>query len=149
VSGGAAAKLFARNRLVIVTAKGNPKRIRSLTDLARNGLAVVLAAPTVPAGKYAAQALGTAHVSVHPKSLEDSVRGVLTKVQLGEADAGIVYLTDVQSTHGAVDGVAISNAPVASYPIIALHPAGQGFVAFVLSATGQAILRTYGFLPPA
>ncbi|MBV9368793.1 MAG: molybdate ABC transporter substrate-binding protein, partial [Frankiales bacterium] len=83
-----ASSVFARNRLVIVTAPGNPKHIAGPADLAKRGVVVVLAAPTVPAGKYAAKALQAAHVTVHPKSLEDNVRGVLTKVELGEADAG-------------------------------------------------------------
>lgn len=147
--GASGAKLFARNRLVIVTPKGNPKHITGLADLARPGLIVVLAAPTVPAGKYAAQALTAAHVQVHPKSLEDNVRGVLTKVELGEADAGIVYVTDAQSAKNNVSTIAIPGGPIASYPVLALHPVGSKFVAFLLSAQGQAILRQYGFLPPS
>jgi molybdate transport system substrate-binding protein len=145
---GARARLFARSRLVIAVPKGNPKHIKTLGDLARKGLVVVLAAPSVPAGKYAVEALSAAHVTVHPKSLEDNVRGVLTKVQLGEADAGIVYATDVQSTKGILEGVAIPTAPIASYPILALHPDGSAFVSYLLSPAGQAILDKYGFLPP-
>lgn len=146
---GSSAREFARNRLVVAVPKGNPKHITTLADLARKGLIVVLAAPSVPAGKYAAQALTAAHVTVHPKSLEDNVRGVLTKVQLGEADAGIVYATDVQSTKGALEGIAIPSAPIASYPILALHASGSAFVTYLLSPAGQAILAKYGFLPPS
>ena len=141
-------RVFARNRLVIVTAKGNPHHITRLRDLAQRGLIVVLADPSVPAGKYAAQALAAAHVTVHPKSLEDNVRGVLFKVELGQADAGIVYVTDARSVGTRVASVPIPNSPVASYPIGALTVKGKAFVDFVLSAPAQSILRRAGFLPP-
>jgi molybdate transport system substrate-binding protein len=143
----ASARVFARNRLVIVTPKSNPKHVTGLSDLGRSDVVVVLAAAAVPAGKYATQALDAAHVTVHAKSLEDNVRSVLTKVQLGEADAGIVYATDAKSAKN-VNTVAIPNSPIASYPALAVHPVGQAFVDFLLSAQGQAILARYGFLPP-
>lgn len=146
--GGADAKVFARNRLVVVTPRGNPKHVTGLADLGRSDVVVVLAAPTVPAGKYAAAALSAAGVTVHPKSLEDNVRSVLTKVQLGEADAGIVYASDAKSAAKNVTTIPIPDSPIASYPVLALHPAGAAFVDFLLSAQGQAILARYGFLPP-
>ena len=143
--------LFARNRLEIAVGKGNPKGVHSLADLARSGLVVVLADPSVPAGKYAAQALAKAGVTVHPASLEQQVTGVLSKVALGEADAGIVYVSDIV-TSGQVDGVVIRNNQnvVADYPIAVLNtghnqPAAQDFVDFVLSANGQASLKAAGF----
>jgi molybdate transport system substrate-binding protein len=142
------AQTFARNRLVIVTAPGNPKQISTLADLARPGLAVVLAAAGVPAGDYARQALSAAHVTVHPKSLETDVRGVLTKVELGEADAGVVYVTDAKSAAGKVSWVVIPSAPIATYPIGALDAAGKPFVDFVRSPAGERILGRFGFLPP-
>jgi molybdate transport system substrate-binding protein len=145
---GASAQVFARNRLVVIAGPGNPKHVTGLTDLARADLVVVLAAPAVPAGHYAVQALDAAHVTVHAKSLEDNVRGVLTKVALGEADAGIVYASDAKSAGKNVTTIPIPNSPVASYPALAVHPAGQAFVDFLLSAQGQAILTRYGFLPP-
>jgi len=148
VPGGSAARVFARNRLVIVTARGNPKHVTGLADLARSDLVVVLAGPKVPAGKYAARALAAAHVTAHPKSLEDNVRSVLTKVQLGEADAGIVYASDALSAGKNVATIAIPRSPIASYPALAIHPVGQAFIDFLLSAQGQAILARYGFLPP-
>jgi molybdate transport system substrate-binding protein len=142
------AKTFARNTLVIVTAPGNPKHLKTLSDLARSSLQVVLADPTVPAGKYAAQALDDAHVTVHPRSLELDVRSVLTKVEVGEADAGIVYVTDAKSAGSKVASLPVANSPVASYQIGALDQRGEAFVNEVLSAAGQAVLRQYGFLPP-
>lgn len=142
------ATTFARNQLVIVTAAGNPKHIAGPADLAKHGIVVVLAAPTVPAGKYAAAALQTAHVTVRPKSLEDNVRGVLTKVELGEADAGIVYVTDAKSAGAKVGTVALPTSPIATYPAAAVDARGQGFVDFLVSQAGQAILARFGFLPP-
>lgn len=142
------AKPFARNKLVIVTESGNPKHISWLADLARSGVVVVLAADGVPAGDYARQALADAHVTVHPKSLEDNVRGVLTKVELGEADAGIVYVTDALVAGSKVASVPIADAPVATYPIAAVNGDGRDFVDFVLSTRGQGILKRYGFLAP-
>lgn len=144
-------RIFAHNRLEIAVERGNPKGIHSLSDLARAGLVVVLADPSVPAGKYAQQALTKAHVTVHPASLEPQVTGVLSKVALGEADAGIVYVSDV-ATSGKVDGVTIPDDQnvIAEYPIAALssapNPTGaQTFVTYVLSTGGQAILKAAGF----
>jgi molybdate transport system substrate-binding protein len=143
--------LFAHNRLEIAVAKGNPKGIHSLADLARSGLVVVLADPSVPAGKYAAQALAKAGVTVHAASLEQEVTGVLSKVALGEADAGIVYHSDIV-TSGRVDGVTIPDSQnvIADYPIAVLKSAQNqaGAVAFVdrvLSTQGQSILTAAGF----
>jgi len=143
--------LFAHNRLEIAVAKGNPKGVHSLADLARSGLVVVLADPSVPAGKYAAQALAKAGVTVHPASLELQVTGVLTKVAFGEADAGIVYHSDIVSS-GQVDGVVIPDTQnvIADYPIAVLMSAQNvagavAFVDFVLSTDGQSILTAAGF----
>ena len=97
--------VFARNKLEIVVAPGNPKAIKGLSDLAATGLTVVLADPSVPAGKFAAQALQKAGVTVTPKSLELDVKSVLQKVAMGEADAGIVYVTDVTAAGTTVAGV--------------------------------------------
>jgi len=143
--------LFAHNRLEIAVAKGNPKGIHTLADLARSGLVVVLADPSVPAGKYAAQALAKAGVTVHPASLEQQVTGVLSKVTLGEADAGIVYVSDIV-TSGQVDGVVIPDNQnvIADYPIAVLKSAQNqtgavAFVDLVLSTEGQSILTAAGF----
>ena len=147
VTSGETPRVFAHNTLVVVTAPGNPKHITSMAGLTGKGVIVVLAAATVPAGKYAEAALASAHVVVHPKSLEDNVRGVLTKVELGEADAGIVYVTDARSAGNKVASVPVADSPIATYPAVALKAAGQGFVDFLVSADGQAILRAAGFQP--
>ena len=143
--------LFAHNRLEIAVAKGNPRGIHSLTDLARSGLVVVLADSSVPAGKYAAQALAKAGVTVHAASYEQQVTGVLSKVALGEADAGIVYVSDIV-TSGKVDGVTIPDAQnvIADYPIAVLKSTQnqEGAVAFVdlvLSTEGESIMVAAGF----
>jgi molybdate transport system substrate-binding protein len=114
-------------------------------------LVVVLADPSVPAGKYAAQALTKAGVTVHPASLELQVTGVLSKVAFGEADAGIVYHSDVV-TSGQVDGVVIPDAQnvIGDYPIAVLKSAQNqagavAFIDFVLSTDGQSILTAAGF----
>ena len=145
---------FATNKLVIATAPGDPERIAGLADLARADIKVVLAAPEVPAGKYAAAVLGEAGVTVEPVSLEVSVKGVVTKVSLGEADAGIVYVTDVSAAKGAIDGVTIPDDQnvIASYPVATLNDSqspddAKAFMDFVLSDDGRKVLADYGFLP--
>ncbi|TMC81499.1 MAG: molybdate ABC transporter substrate-binding protein [Chloroflexi bacterium] len=148
---GGDTRVFAHNKLEIAVERGNPKRIRSLADLARSGLVVVLADPSVPAGKYAQEALANAHVTVHPASLEPQVTGVLSKVAFGEADAGIVYVSDIV-TSGKVDGIAIPDTQnvIADYSIARLNSAwnragADEFFAYVLSSQGQAILSGAGF----
>jgi molybdate transport system substrate-binding protein len=143
------ARVIARNRLAVITAPGNPKGVHTLADLGRPGLRVVLAGPTVPAGKAATKALADARVGVRPRSLESDVKGVVTKVRLGEADAGIAYATDLRSAGGAVDGTPLT--PISnSYPIAVVRPGSEAsaFVTFVLSPAGQAVLASFGFLPP-
>jgi molybdate transport system substrate-binding protein len=147
--------IIAKNRLTIVSAPGNPKKITSLADLAKPGLKVDLAAPQVPAGNYAEKVLEAQHVGVKPVSQETNVRAVLSKVELGEADAGIVYLTDAESAKGKVATVTIPDAQnaLASYPAATLKTskdssAAADFVAFLTSARGQQILRDHGFQRP-
>lgn len=148
---------FATNRLAIVVRKGNPKRIKALGDLARDDVSVVLAGPTVPAGRYARQALERAHVTVHPKSEPTDVRQVLTPVRLGEADAGIVYLTDVTDAGGEeVQAVPIPTAQnvVATYPVATLEDGGHtreatAFSDWLRSADARRILGEHGFGDPA
>ena len=144
--------VFATNRLQLVVGPGNPKGIHSLADLARPGLVIVLCAPAVPCGAYAAQALGKAGVTVHPASQEQDVKAVLTKVELGEADAGIVYETDVRAAGRAAAGIDIPAGEnvIADYPIALLKGASRAaaeFVDFVRSPDGQRILAGFGFGP--
>lgn len=147
---------FARNRLEIVVATGNPKGVRGLADLARPDLITVLCDPAVPAGRYGRQALERAHVTVAPRSLELDVEAALDKVRGGEADAAIVYATDVTAAGGAVTGVAIPDAQnvVASYPIAVVRStsdraAAEAFVEEVVGGRIAAVLRARGFLAAA
>ena len=146
-------QVFARNKLEIVVAPGNPRGITGLADLAKGGVIYITEAPTVPAGKYALQALKTAGVTVTPKSLETDVKSVVSKIELGEADAGIVYTTDVTAAGSKVTGVPIPDAynVIATYPIVAVMAttnaaAANAFITYVLSAAGQAKLQSFGFL---
>jgi molybdate transport system substrate-binding protein len=146
-------KIFARNQLEIVVAPGNPKGITGLADLAKSGVIYISEAPSVPAGKYSLQALATAGVKVTPKSLETSVTAVISKIELGEADAGIVYTTDIQAAGSKVAGVPIPPADnvIATYPIVAVKgtrymDVANAFIDYVVSATGQSTLSTFGFL---
>jgi molybdate transport system substrate-binding protein len=148
-------RIFATNRLEIVVEAGNPKHISGLADLAQPGLLVVLAAPTVPAGRYAGQALQAAGAKVTPVSQEIDVKFVVTKVALGEADAGIVYLTDVRAGGARVAGVPIPDAQnvVARYPVALLkggagRTAGQAFVDYLLGTDGQKTMAGFGFTGP-
>ena len=146
---------FAKNRLEIVVAPGNPKGVKGLSDLARPDLKVVLEDPSVPAGKYGRQALERQGVKVSPASLELNVKSELQKVETGEADAGIVYVTDVKSAGGKAAGVAIpaDQNVVATYPVAVVkattnHAVAQGYVDQLISGMGQDALRARGFLSP-
>ena len=148
-------QVFASNLLQIVVEQGNPKGVKGLDDLANPDLKVVLAAPDVPAGRYAAEILGKAGVTVKPVSQEDNVKAVVTKVSLGEADAGIVYVTDVTAGGDKVEGVDVPTDQnvTATYPIATVTASkaqdkAQAFMDLVRSADGQQVLNKYGFLPP-
>ncbi|AEW96396.1 MULTISPECIES: molybdate ABC transporter substrate-binding protein [Streptomycetaceae] len=147
--------VIAKNRLTIVTAPGNPKKITGLSDLAKPGLKVVLAAPEVPVGRYGKKVLDAQHVTVHPVSQEPSVRSVLGKVELGEADAGIVYVTDAKAGGAKVSTVTVPDArnAIAAYPAATLKgsahaKAAADFVAWLDSPQAQSILRAAGFQQP-
>jgi molybdate transport system substrate-binding protein len=147
--------VFATNIAEIIVAPGNPKGITGVADLANPDLIVVQCAPEVPCGKYAAQIYENAGVTVTPKSLEENVKAVVTKVTLGEVDAGIVYATDVTAAGADAAGVEIPEDinVVAEYPIAAVAESAnadgaRAFIDFVLSEQGQKILASYGFLAP-
>ncbi len=147
--------VFATNLLQIIVAPGNPKAITGVADLAEADLKVVLCAPEVPCGKYAKQILDTAKVTVTPASLEQNVKGVVTKVTAGEADAGIVYVTDVMAAGAKAAGVDIPAGinVIAKYPIARVKASthadvDQAFIDFLTGSDGQAILAKYGFGKP-
>ncbi len=149
---------FARNSLVVITPADHTTTVTTLDDLATDDVALVLAAEGVPAGDYARQVLANAGISddamANVVSNEEDVKGVVQKVLLGEADAGIVYRTDVtDEVSSEVRTVEIPDDVnvVATYPIAVLASTespeeSRGFVAFVLGA-GQRILRSFGFRP--
>lgn len=148
-------QLFARNALQIVVSRGNPQHIAGLADLAKPGLTLALCAPSVPCGRYGAEAFGKAGMTAPAASQESDPRAVLTKVAMGEADAGIVYVTDIRAAAGRVEGVEIpeSSNVEARYPIAVVKDApnaaaAAAFVDFVLSPAGQQLLASFGFLPP-
>jgi molybdate transport system substrate-binding protein len=150
-----APQAFARNRLVIAVPPNNPGRVGKLADLADPRLKVVLCAVPVPCGAAARRALAAAALKVTPVSREQDVKAVLTKVELGEADAGLVYRTDAQAATGKVRGIdfAESARAINDDPIVVLAGAPQPalarqFVELVRSAQGRAVLTGAGFEAP-
>ncbi|WP_374205969.1 molybdate ABC transporter substrate-binding protein [Streptomyces sp. MUM 2J] len=146
---------FARNQLEIATLPGNPDRIASLTDLTRPGLKVVLCDTSVPCGAAARKALDAGGVRLTPVSYEQDVKGALNKVVLKEADAALVYRTDVRAAGAKVRGVdfAESARAVNDYPIVALKngdnaAAARAFIDLVRSADGRKVLTDAGFRTP-
>ena len=145
---------FARNKLEILVAPGNPMRIGNLADLARIDVLVVLAEDSAPAGTYAAQVLTAAGVTVDPVSKEPDVKSAVAKITSGEADATIVYATDVEAAGSRAEGITIPDAQnvIAEYPIAVVkgsahRDAAAAFVDDVVKGRGQAVLREHGFLP--
>ena len=161
--------VFARNRLVVIVPKTNPARIKDLPGLARRGTKLVIAAEAVPAGKYTREALQKLaaadgfppeydkRVLANVVSQEENVKSVVSKVQLGEADAGVVYRSDVTPSVGRyVRELEIPDASnvIASYPIAVLKGStnqdrAREFVALVRSEAGQRVLQQHGLLPAA
>jgi molybdate transport system substrate-binding protein len=158
-------QVFVKNRITVIVPATNPANITSLKDLGRKGIKLVLAAPAVPIGKYALQVLdklgqspqyGQAYesaVKANVVSQEENVTSVVQKVQLGEADAGIVYVTDASSAASKVKLIDIPNNfnLIAQYPIATIKnsanaTAAQDFVNYVLSTDGQAVLAKHGFI---
>jgi molybdate transport system substrate-binding protein len=147
-------EVFARNRLEIVVPAGNEAGVDGLDDFADPDLLIGLCAEEVPCGELGREALEGAGVTPAQDTDEPDVRSLLTKFEAGDLDAGIVYATDVRAAGDAVEGIEIPEEDnvIAECPIAALAgasepAAAEAFVAFVLSAEGQAILASYGFLP--
>ncbi|MGV4988741.1 molybdate ABC transporter substrate-binding protein [Streptomyces sp. NRAIS4] len=146
---------FVRNQLEIATLPGNPDKVSSLKDLTKSGLKVVLCDKTVPCGAAAQKALDAAKLKLTPASYEQDVKSALNKVELKEADAAVVYKTDVKSAGGKVEGVEFPESAKAinDYPIVLLKNAqntetAKAFIALVQSAEGQKVLSGAGFLKP-
>jgi molybdate transport system substrate-binding protein len=147
--------LFAKNELEIAVPPSNPKDIIDLADTTKSGVKLALCAAAVPCGAAATKAYAAAKLTPHPVTLEQDVASVLTKVELGEVDAGVVYQTDVKGAGSKVKGVNFAEAASAinSYPIVAVKTGknlavGRAFAAYVSSATGQAVLQAAGFQQP-
>jgi molybdate transport system substrate-binding protein len=158
-----APKVFLTNQLVVIMPKDNPGGIASLEDLSKPGLKLVLAAEEVPAGRYARQVLDNLSaqfgVDYEDKVLEnvvsneDNIRQAVTKVQLGEADASIVYVSDavavpeLQRIEVPADVNVIAEYPIAPLTGSENSELAEAFIAYVLFAEGQAILKKWGFTP--
>jgi molybdate transport system substrate-binding protein len=158
---------FARNRLVVILPKDNPAKIAALNDLGRRGVKIDVADASVPVGKYTLQMLDrmSADPAYGPEfkkdflanvvSQEENVKSVLSKIRLGEADAGVVYVTDVTDDAAKdVQTLSVSDSvnPIASYPIAVVAkspqaPLAQKFEDLVLSDEGQEILHDFNFIP--
>jgi molybdate transport system substrate-binding protein len=146
---------FATNTLQIAVAPGNPKDITSLADLAKPGVVTVICEAPVPCGAASHRSLDAAGVTLTPASEEQNVAAVLTKVATGDADAGLVYATDVKSSGGKVQGIDFPQAAraVNIYPIAVLKDSGnaaaaRAFVDLVTGTEGLAVLAAAGFGPP-
>jgi molybdate transport system substrate-binding protein len=157
--------VFLTNQLVVILPEENPADIASVEDLGKPGLKIVLAAEEVPAGRYAREALEKLNmlfgadykdsVLANVVSNEDNIRQAVTKIQLGEADAGIVYVSDAVAVPGLIQLAIPGDANViAEYPIAPLAESenselAEEFIAYILSADGQAVLEKWGFTPVA
>ncbi len=146
---------FVRNQLEIATLPGNPDKVASLKDLTDKDLKVVLCDRTVPCGAAAEKALTASKVKLTPVSYEEDVKSALNKVVLKEADAAVVYRTDVKAAGDKVEGVEFPESADAinDYPIALLKESrntgtAKAFIALVRSAEGQKVLTAAGFLQP-
>jgi molybdate transport system substrate-binding protein len=149
-------KTFARNQAEIMVEKGNPSHVTSVSSLANPAVKVVTCAPKVPCGVLATDVFKKAGVTVTPVSQEENVGGVVTKVSLGEADAGIVYVTDVKANGSKTGSVPIpaSENQTTDYPIAEIKgapnaSAAAAFISYVLGSQGQQVLKSFGFMPPS
>ncbi|MDQ4069979.1 MAG: molybdate ABC transporter substrate-binding protein [Actinomycetota bacterium] len=147
-------RVLARNRLAIAVRPGNPRRITALADLAAPAIRVALADESVPAGRYARTVLDRAGVEVRPVSFELDVKAVVTRVASGEADAGIVYATDVRPGAG-VEGVPLPDEAnvLVSYAVAVIRSSrdlanARTFVDRLLDGPGRQALVARGYLAP-
>lgn len=148
-------EIFATNQITVAVPADNPAGITSIDDLADPGVSVVLCAPEVPCGVAASKVLEAAGVAVTPVSSEQSVSAVAAKVASGEADAGMVYVTDVQASDGELEAIStpVDSELLNRYPIAVVKDApnaaaAEAFIQFVLSDRGQEILAEFGFGRP-
>jgi molybdate transport system substrate-binding protein len=148
-------QIFVTNKLEIAVAPGNPKHVNGFKDLARPDLKVVICAKQVPCGSSEKAVEAATGIAMKPVSEESDVTSVLSKVGSGDADAGVVYVTDVQSAPGKVDGVNFPEADKAinTYPIAVLKQSSQSALAnkwvdFLRGADGQKVLQAAGFGSP-
>jgi len=146
---------FAKNTAEVAVPPSNPATVTSVSDLAKSSVKVALCQPQVPCGVVAAEVFKNAGITVKPVTLQPDVKSVLTQVELGSVDAGMVYVTDVKAAGAKVKGVTIPGSENAStlYPIATVssstHQAeAQAFVAYVLSPAGQLVLSAAGFQTP-
>jgi molybdate transport system substrate-binding protein len=146
---------FVKNVMEIAVPPSNPARVVSVNDLAKASVKVALCQPQVPCGATAAKVFKNAKITVRPVTLQPDVKSVLTQVELGNVDAGVVYVTDVHAAGAKVRGVRIPDGVEASteYPIATISKSGnpslaQAFVSYVLSPAGQAVLTADKFEKP-
>ncbi|WP_433468146.1 molybdate ABC transporter substrate-binding protein [Spirillospora sp. CA-128828] len=149
-------RIIAQDSLTIAVGPGNPRRIRGLRDLTRPGLRVVVGAGSVPVGRYTRQVLAKAGLTVRWSSEEIGARAVLDRIRSGEADAGLVYITDLRSA-----GIAASSVPIpadqnvtVAFPAAALRDgdhkdAANAFLSWLLTPAAQKLFNKYGFVTPS
>jgi molybdate transport system substrate-binding protein len=157
VSAGKAAGAsdFAKNKMEIAVPPSNPGHVSSVDSLAKSSVKVAVCQPQVPCGVVAKKVFSKANVKVTPVTLETDVKSVLTKVELGDVDAGMVYVTDVKAAGSKVKGVAIPSGENATttYPIATISKSSQAataraFVNYVMSPAGEKVLAADGFEKP-
>jgi molybdate transport system substrate-binding protein len=146
---------FAKNKMEVAVPPNNPAKVTSVSDLAKKSVKVALCQPQVPCGVVAAQVFKNAGITVKPVTLQTDVKSVLTQVELGNVDAGMVYVTDAMAAGTKVKGITIPANENAStlYPIATINSnkhksEAQAFVAYVLSPAGQQVLAAAGFEKP-
>jgi molybdate transport system substrate-binding protein len=146
---------FAKNTAEVAVPPSNPAKVTSVNDLAKSSVKVALCQPKVPCGVVAAEVFKNAGITVKPVTLQPDVKSVLTQVELGNVDAGMVYVTDVKAAGAKVKGVTISASDNAStlYPIDTISSSkhlaeAEAFVAYVLSPAGEQVLTAAGFQQP-